>query len=201
MAIKTANDQSMTAITSLPSGLSAQSMILLATETASSSATISFTSNIDSTYKEYIIKYINVHPETDNVQFEFNGSTDAGSNYNLTKTTTFFSAYHLEDDTATGVGYETSKDLAQATGVQDISFNTGNDNDVGICGTIHLFDPSNTTFVKHFYVTMADKTENNASATRFIAGYFNTTNDVDAIQFKFDSGDIDAGTFKLYGVV
>ena len=200
MSINVCNNNSMSAITSLPSGVGGGSLNLISTQTASSSATISFTSGIDSTYDEYMFKFINIHPATDNVQFQFNGSSDSGSNYNVTKTTTFFSAYNLEDDSARGLSYDTSKDLAQGTGFQDISYNTGNDNDVGICGTVKLFNPSSTTFVKHFLVTMADKTENNASGNRFIAGYFNTTSAINGIQFKFGSGNIDSGVIKLYGI-
>ena len=149
MAIKTANNQSMTAITALPSGVSAKSMILLATETASSSATISFTSNIDSTYDEYVFKYINVHPADNAIAFHFNGTTE-GSNWNVTKTTTHFRAYHLEDDTAAALDYLGAHDLAQGTGFQALSNDVGNDADQQCSGTLSLFSPSSTTFVKHF---------------------------------------------------
>ena len=200
MAIKTANNQSMTAITSLPSGVSAKSMILLATETASSSATISFTSNIDSTYDEYVFKYINVHPADNAIAFHFNGTTD-GSNWNVTKTTTHFRAYHLEDDTAAALDYLGAHDLAQGTGFQALSNDVGNDADQQCSGTLSLFSPSSTTFVKHFMAETQTAHGANYPQPSYVAGYFNTTSAITGIQFKFNSGNVDAGTIKMYGVV
>ena len=200
MAIKTANNQSMTAITALPSGVSAKSMILLATETASSSATISFTSNIDSTYDEYVFKYINVHPADNAIAFHFNGTTD-GSNWNVTKTTTHFRAYHLEDDTAAALDYLGALDLAQGTGFQALSNDVGNDADQQCSGTLSLFSPSSTTFVKHFMAETQTAHGANYPQPSYVAGYFNTTSAITGIQFKFNSGNVDAGTIKMYGVV
>ena len=200
MAIKTANNQSMTAITALPSGVSAKSMILLATETASSSATISFTSNIDSTYDEYVFKYINVHPADNAIAFHFNGTTD-GSNWNVTKTTTHFRAYNLEDDTAAALDYLGAHDLAQGTGFQALSNDVGNDADQQCSGTLSLFSPSSTTFVKHFMAETQPAHGANYPQPSYVAGYFNTTSAITGIQFKFNSGNVDAGTIKMYGVV
>ena len=200
MAIKTANNQSMTAITALPSGVSAKSMILLATETASSSDTISFTSNIDSTYDEYVFKYINVHPADNAIAFHFNGTTD-GSNWNVTKTTTHFRAYHLEDDTAAALDYLGAHDLAQGTGFQALSNDVGNDADQQCSGTLSLFSPSSTTFVKHFMAETQTAHGANYPQPSYVAGYFNTTSAITGIQFKFNSGNVDAGTIKMYGVV
>ena len=200
MSINVCNDRSMASITSLPSGVSGSSLVLISEQTASSSSTIQFTSGIDSTYKEYIIKIINLHPQTDNQDFSFNLSADSGSNYNVTKTTTFFNAYHNEGGSDTALSYSTGSDLAQGTGFQRL-FGLGSDNDQNACGTLHLFDPSNTTFVKHFIFRGGDNDPGNYAIDRFVAGYANTTSAVNAIQFKFASGNIDAGTFKLYGVV
>ena len=175
------------------------SLVLISTTTASSSGTISITSGIDSTYKEYIIKIINVHPGTDNQDFSFNLSADGGSNYNVTKTSTFFNAYADEGDSDTSLNYVAGSDLAQGTGFQRL-FGIGGDNDQNSCGTLHLFDPSNTTFVKHFIFVGNDCDPGDFSTNRFVAGYANTTSAINAIQFKFASGNIDAGTFKLYGV-
>ena len=203
MAIITANNQSMTAITSLPSGVSAKSMILLATETASSSATLSFTSDIDDTYKEYIFKFYDVHPSAaDSYSVTFNGSIDSGSNYNVTKTTTVFRAYHDEGDTATAVDYRTGSDIAQGTGFQTLGADGYLDDDADSCiaGTLHLYDPSNTTFVKHFIATTNMVVSGPQTSNNFVAGYFNTTSAIDAIQFKMSSGTIDAGVIKLYGI-
>ena len=201
MSINVCNDRSMASITSLPSGVSGSSLVLLETQTASSSATISFTSNIDSTYKEYIFKYIDVHPASDQVQFEFQADTGTNTNYNQTITSTAFRAVHDEADSSTALGYITSNDQAQGTAFQDLARYQGNGNDEALCGTLHLFDPSNTTFVKHFIATSNVYNSANVSENRFTAGYFNTTTALTRVRFKFASGNIDAGTFKLYGVV
>jgi len=201
MTIQVCNDRSLASITSLPSGVSGSSLVLLETQTVSSSSTVSFTSNIDSTYKEYIFKFIDIHPATDSANFTFNMSADSGSNYNVTKTTTFFQAYHREDGhTDYQVSYSTGRDLAQSTDFQIIARETGNDNDQSANGTLHLFDPSNTTFVKHFICTSHNAQSQNYSNPQFIGGYGNTTSAVDAVQFKFSSGNIDSGTIKLYGI-
>ena len=200
MAIKAANDKSMSNITALPSGVSAKSMILLATETASSSATISFTSNIDSTYKEYIFKFIDIHPATDQKNLTFQVDTGTNTNYNQTITSSSFYTYHNEGDTTTSLQYITGYDQAQGTGFQILSEATGNDNDACVCGTLHLFDPSNTTFVKNFMSRTQAAEGTGYSGDTYVAGYINTTTAITRVQFKFNSGNIDSGTIKLYGV-
>ena len=175
-------------------------MVLLETQTASSDGTIDFTSNIDSTYKEYIFKFINVHPETDDVHFQFQADTGTNTSYNQTITSSTFSAYHDEADTAASLSYKTNLDQAQGTSFQVLSTAMGNDNDQDISGELHLFEPSSTTFVKHFLYNGHNNEYRNASYNQFTAGYFNTTTAITRVQFKMSSGDIDAGTFKLYGV-
>ena len=175
-------------------------LTLISTQTASSSSTISFTSGIDSTYKEYIFKFINIHPgHSSYTDFLFNMSADSGSNYNVTKTTTYFSAISFENGSYADKEYNTSLDTAQGTGFQTLTDNTGNGNDQCLSGTLHLFDPSSTTFVKHFKSRISNA-ENQSAIDTFVAGYGNTTSAVDAVQFKFLSGNIDSGTIKLYGV-
>ena len=173
-------------------------MVLLSTQTASSSSTISFTSGIDSTYDEYVFKFYDIHPSADAVEFQFNLSADSGSNYNVTKTTTFFRATHLEDDTS-AFSYRTGNDLAQSTAFQMLLDGVGNDDDSSACGTLHLFNPSSTTFVKHFLTRNASYQYNNGLRDCFMAGYGNTTSAVDAVQFKMSSGTFN-GLIKLYGV-
>ena len=173
---------------------------LIETLTASSDADLSFTSGIDSTYDEYVFKFNNMHPETDSVGFQFNFSTDTGSNYNVTKTTTFFTTQHREDDLGTGFEYVLGLDLAESTSYQRIVDDVGNDNDQCFSGTLHLFSPSDTTFVKHFIYTGNEVVQNDISKQNFVAGYGNTTSAVDAIQFQFTSDNIDAGTISLYGI-
>ena len=201
MAIKAANDKSMSNITALPSGVSAKSLILLATETASSSATISFTSNIDSTYKEYIFKFIDIHPATDQKNLTFQVDTGTNTNYNQTITSSSFYLYHNEGDTTTSLQYITGYDQAQGTGFQILSESTGNANDECVCGTLHLFDPSNTTFVKNFMSRTQAAEGTGYSGDTYVAGYINTTTAITRVQFKMASGNIDAGTIKMYGVV
>jgi hypothetical protein len=175
------------------------SLVLISEQTASSSATIDFTSGIDSTYKEYIFKFINIHPATDggNLGVQFNAA--GGSGFNETLTTSLFRAYHQEDDGAAAVGYVTGDDIAQGTGYMRLG-QSGSDNDQHTSGTLHLFDPSNTTFVKHFIARAAEAHGANIAADVFAAGYINTTSAIDEVSFKFHSGNIDSGTIKMYGV-
>ena len=200
MSINVCNNNSMSAITSLPSGVGGGALNLISTQTASSSSTISFTSGIDSTYKEYIFKFFDIHPQTDDKHFHFNMSIDGGSNYNVTKTTTFSEGYHKEDGSDAAIQYNTYVDLAQSTDFQPLAYSIGGGNDESCAGTLHLFDPSNTTFVKHFIATFNGYNQQDYSINQFAAGYGNTTSAVNAVQFKFVSGNIDAGVIKLYGV-
>ena len=199
MAIKTANNNSMSAITALPSGVSAKSLILISTTTASSSSTVTFDSGIDDTYKEYQIHIIQAHCSADNQILQM-GFRDGSTAYDATKTTTYFNAMNKEDDSSTSLGYNTDQDQAQATGFLNVSEALGADNDQCANIIITLYDPSNTTFVKHFIARTAYVHQNDRSIDAFIAGYCNTTSAIDGVQFKMDSGNIDAGTFKLYGV-
>ena len=199
MAIKVANNQSLTAITALPSAVTGGAITLLATETASSSSTVEFDSNIDDTYKEYQIHIIQAHCSADNQILQM-GFRDGSTAYDATKTTTYFNAMHKEDDSSTSLGYNTDQDQAQATGFLNVSEALGADNDQCANVIITLYDPSNTTFIKHFTARTAYVHQNDRSIDAFIAGYCNTTSAIDGVQFKMDSGNIDAGTFKLYGV-
>jgi len=175
-------------------------MTLISEQTASGSASISFTSGIDSTYPIYKFEFINMHPATDNVSFSFNLSTDGGSNYNVTKTTSYFYAYHGEGGAYGILEYVTGLDLAQSTSDQPLSNNVGNDNDQSASGELFLFNPSSTTFVKHFISTTNQYDRADISVNPRMAGYGNTTSAVNAVSFKFSSGNIDFGTIKLYGI-
>ena len=200
MALLFAKNNSLSAVTALPASISGGGLNLISTQTASSSSTISFTSGIDSTYKEYIFKFYDVHPSTQS-SFVFNMSVDSGSNYNVAKTTTYFHASNNEAGGSNEVAYQSGSDLAQGTGFQRLQNFGASNNDDCCVGTLHLFDPSNTTFVKHFLSTFnsVSYTSTPYSIEAFVAGYGNTTSAVDAIQFKFESGTFD-GTIKLYGV-
>jgi hypothetical protein len=200
MALKYAVNNSLSAITSLPSGISGGALNLISTQTASSSASISFTSGIDSTYDSYVFKFYNIHPATDNVKFTFNMSTDSGSNYNVTKTSTAFFSRHSEADTNDLLLYGVDDDLAQSTAFQPLMNRLGNGSDENLSGTLQLFNPSSTTFVKHFISDTNSYSDNDISYEWFMAGYGNTTSAVNAIQFKMSSGNIDDGIIKMYGV-
>lgn len=200
MALNFANNNSLSSITEIPASVSGGGLNLISTQTASGSANLSFTSGIDSTYKEYIFKFINIHPSGDDANFEVNFSSDGGSNYNVTKTTTHFRAYHSENDSGTGLGYRTGDDLAQSTSYQTLVLETANENDSCSVGYLHLFDPSSTTFVKHFISQGLVDQNGNTCRTTYIAGYCNTTSAIDAVDFKLTSGNIDSGVIKLYGV-
>ena len=175
-------------------------MTLLSTQTASSSSTISFTSGIDSTYKEYIFKFYDIHPSNDGEEFTFQADTGTNTSYNQTITSTYFLAEHNEAGTSTGLTYQTSRDLAQATSFQHFGVDTGNDNDQASSGFLHIFDPSSTTFVKHFMGTLQQAHQNDLSLVGYVSGYWNTTTAITRVQFKMSSGTIDAGVIKLYGV-
>jgi hypothetical protein len=200
MALKFAVNNSLSAITSLPSGISGGALNLISTQTASASAYIEFTSGIDSTYDSYVFKFINIHPANNNVDFEFNLSTDGGSNYNVTKTTTLFKPYHDEAGTTTTLSYDTGRDIAQGTGYQDIATNFGNDNDQNLAGTLEIFNPSSTTFVKHFICRTQFTHHADFTVEHYVAGYGNTTSSINAIKFQMSSGNIDDGIIKMYGV-
>ena len=198
MALNFANNNSLSAITALPASISGGALNLISTQTASSSSTIDFTSGIDSTYKEYIFKFINMHPSANGQNFGFQADTGTNTNYNQTITSTFFEAVHGEDGSGGALSYKTAKDQAQATGLQSLGQPNNND-DASISGTLHLLDPSNSTFVKHF-IARANLNESSTQSDNFIAGYINTATAITRVQFKSSSGTLDSGVIKLYGV-
>ena len=178
------------------------SQVLLSTFTSDGSdASASFDSSlITSTYNEYVFRWNIIHPETTG-NWMFNGSIDNGSNYNVTKTTTHFSSGQKEDGSSTGVYYMAGQDLAQGTGYVDLQHDgTGAAADECSSGFVSLFNPSSTTFVKHFSTEASASTAGSSSVHSLVQGYFNTTSAINNIQFKFSSGEIQAGTIKLYGV-
>ena len=156
---------------------------------------------LDSTYKEYMFILNNIHPETANADFMFQANAAGGSGYNETITSSMFQAYHTEGDTAAALDYESGDDLAQATTFQQVIKNCGGEDDDGGSGYLHLFNPSSTTFVKHF-IAWSGAHENTGDyyANTHTAGYFNTTSAIDEIQFKMSTGETQAGTISLYGI-
>ena len=181
------------------------SMTFIKKLTASSSATLSFVDGtdgvvLDDTYKEYMFTFKDIHPANNDALFQFNMSIDTGSNYNVHKTSTSFRARHQEGGSNTALEYRTAEDLAQGTGFQTIVGGIGSDADQSASGTLSLFNPSSTTFVKHFIANLQEAHEGDYSIQYFTSGYGNNTSAVDAIQFKMNSGNIDAGDICLYGI-
>ena len=193
------NDASVASVTALAQVSAGDGITLISSQTASSSASLSFTSGIDSTYRTYLFKWINCHPATDGAHFQFNATTD-GTNFNVTKTSTFFRSQHSEDGTDASIGYNTSKDLAQSTSDQVISSEVGADNDQTSSGYLYLFSPSSTTYVKHFISTSNSGFAPNYSNEEFVGGYMNTTSAITGLKFLFSTGNIDAGTIHMYGI-
>ena len=193
---------SVTGITVLPNA--EDGITFISSQTASNSASLSFTSGLTSTYKAYkfVFVNININGKTNDAQFQFNLSTDSGSNYNVTKTTTLFRAFHNEDNADEGIDYSTGGDLAQSTSFQNIAQGLPDDADSNASGSLTLFNPSSTTYVKHFIsdVNGIRPLGNGSSYRIFVAGYGNTTSAINAIQFKMSSGNINAGTIYLYGI-
>ena len=183
------------------------SMTFIKKLTASDSGTLSFVDGgssvvFDGTYKEYIFTLNNIHPQTDGKFFKFNLSADTGSNYNVTKTSTMFNTQHGENGSSGALGYEASYDLAQSTSDQPLvaGGGVGNGNDESLSGYLRIFNPASTTFIKHFEGSTNMYNNYNYVMTQYLAGYVNTTSDVDAIIFRFDSGNIGSGDICLYGI-
>ena len=203
MALVKHTNNSLSNITALPSALPTGKMTLLSTATASNSASLSFNSTyINSDYLIYKFEFINIHPaNSGGRQLKFNLSIDNGSNYNVTKTTTSFYAWHTEDGGTAALAYATGSDLAQSTANQFlIAGNVGDDADQSLAGSMTLFNPSSTVFVKHFISRINTHSATPYSMDNYIAGYGNTTSAVNAINFKFDEGNIGSGVIKLYGL-
>ena len=193
------NNNSISNVTSFPL-VPSGSPTLLATATASSSASLSFNSTyINGDYQIYKFEFINCHPATSGfITFQVNAVGQTG--FNETITSTFFHAYHDEADAYGGLTYDTGRDQAQSTSFCKIGFRTGNGADESTSGEMFLFNPSSPTFVKHFITRFASYDTGSYTDNAHVAGYINTTSAIDEIQFKFDSGNIDAGTIKLYGL-
>ena len=203
MSIVKLNNKAVSNATAFGSISSLGSMTFIKKLTASGSSTLSFVDGtsgvvLDDTYKEYVFKFINIHPATNNVGFSVN-FRDGGSSYDATKTTTAFRAYNAENNEGAALEYETGRDLAQSTSAQKLTTSTGNDNDKSVSGTLHLFNPSSTTFVKHFIAQVSTLSSDNYNYNNFTAGYCNTTALIDGVQFSMSSGNFD-GVIKLYGI-
>ena len=208
MALVKLNNRGVRSVSTFGSISSLGSYTFIKKVTASSSGTVSFVDGssdvvLDNTYKEYLFTFKDIHPSAtgSGVNFSFNGSTDSGSNYNATKTTALFRTYNYEGADTTTLGFAGTPALAQSTAFQTLTTNNTNPNDGSNVGILHLYDPSSTTYIKHFTCVTSQNTFNGENCmNNYVAGYFNTTSAIDAIQFKFASGNVDAGDICLYGI-
>ena len=195
------NDASVASISALSQVSSGDGITLISSQTGSGASQINFTTGIDSTYRTYMFKFINIKVSTDAADFGFLTSINGGSSYGVTTTNTTFRAFHYENDANAGVGYVDSFHLAQSTGLNKLSLNQGNNSDDSYSGTLHLFSPSSTTYVKHFISCNSNSHDTTTPliVNNYLAGYVNSTSAVNAIQFKADSGTFD-GTIYMYGI-
>ena len=194
MPLTKLNNKAVANVTTLPVALG--DMVLVSSATASSSASIEFSLG---NYKEYKFFFVNIHPSGDTDNFQFQTSINSGSSYGVTATTTVFNAYHNESDSATALGYQTSFDLAQSTSFQLLA-ESGNDNDQNCSGYLHIFNPSSTTYIKHFISRASMTQRSDYQQDHFTAGYFNTTSALTNIKFQMSSGNIDAGKILMFGI-
>jgi len=192
------NDTSVASLTELENVAAGGAMNLISEQTASASSSVNFTSGIDSSYPIYKFEFINLHPSVDGAKASFNLSTD-GTNFNVTKTSTGFYAGHLENDTLTGFGFDSGRAQSTADGYL-AGGAVGNGNDESLSGSFFLFSPSSTTFVKHYVIDTNHYNQNPQAQRFFGGGYANTTSAIIGVRFNFDSGNIDSGTIKLYGI-
>ena len=206
MALISVSNNALSNISALPASIPTGALTLIKSITASASASIEFINGtngvvLDGTYSSYVFSFVNIHPSINGADFSFNGSVDNGLNYNVTKTTTFFRAYHSVDDVS-GLAYNTSFDLAQSTSNQPIEEGSRNTNEANCSGTLQIFNPSSNTFVKHFIARLnsLNPGDNGYSVDQYTGGYFNNTNPINSVKFVMSSGNIDDGTIKLYGV-
>jgi len=203
MALVKYNNNSISAVTS--TGLATGSLVPIKTLTASGSATLSFVHGtdgvvLDSTYPIYKFEFINMHPSANARSLTFQTDTGTNTNYNIACTSTSFEAYHNEPDNDVELRYDTQYDNAQSTSFIHLASEIMSVDDASCSGTLTIFSPSSDTFVKH-WISEFHGMRNDVYAWRFMkAGYFNTTTALTRFQFKLNSGNIDAGKIKLYGI-
>jgi len=171
----------------------------LASKGDGSHASLGFTSGIDSTYDVYEFHFINIHPETNGVEFGFQVSTGSGFDQ-LNITSSVFRTYHSEDGTSNNLGYRSGTDLSNQSIYQKLTEYTGNQGDGSVSGILTLFAPSSGTYVKHFMATVNDMYDATSQSTFYVSGYINTTTAIDEIDFKFSDDEIQGGEIRMYGL-
>ena len=176
-------------------GVSTSDVVLLATQTASSDSSLAFTSGIDSTYKEYIFSFENMHSTNDGANFTF----QAGASYNTSITSAAFRSEN-SDSGSNNFGFAAANIQGNGTGEQMMYHELDNDNDSAVCGVLHLFNPSSTTYVKQWFSRVQGTKNSDTSMEVYTAGYLNTTSALTQVRFTIASGSIQSGTIKMYGV-
>ena len=187
-------------VSALPAAIPTGFMVLLSTQTASASASISFTTGIDSTYKEYMFIWNNCQPSVDFATLGFQASTDGGSSYGVTATTSFFKANNREDNSFTSLGYDGGQDLAQSTNDVQLSLSIGSLGSRSSSGVLNIFEPSSTTFVKHFTAVSSDRENRDRLTNCYSAGYFNTTSALNSFIFRCNLSANITGTIQMFGI-
>ena len=194
-------NNSIANVTAYNAAVATGNMVLLSSQTASASASISFTTGINSTYKEYQFYFINVKVATDGADLRFQGSTDSGSNYGVVATDSYFQAYHSESDSTATLDYDTGRDLAQSTAFSTLTNGVKNNSDNSLNGILQIFNPSSTTYVKHYISRFSSDWDGIGEMDTYKGGYFNTTSAINAIRFQMNAGNIADGTILMYGIV
>jgi len=162
---------------------------------------VDITSGITGTYDSYEFHCVGMHPATNNVNFCFQVNADGQSGFNEAISSTAFRAYLKEDDSGETLSYDSGSQQGNGTALQRIlSTGTGSDIDQCVSGVMTLFAPASTTYVKHFTAVGNGTDHGEYTVNSFMAGYINVTAAIDEITFKFESGNIDAGVIKMFGV-
>ena len=186
-------------------GVSTADVVLLSDQDASNSASLSFTSDITSTYGEYIFRFYNINPATDRTRLCFQVNATDGADYDdsLITSSAFCTTVYEDESYSPNLSYRAGDDLAQSASFQRLSGEANNDADSIMAGELHLFNPASTTYVKHFYATVNTNCDGGDDDpffnNHYVAGYINDTTAIDDIQFKMESGNFD-GTIKMWGV-
>ena len=190
-------------LSNVNSALSPAGPKLILSQTASSSANISFTSDIDSTYDHYMFIFVNIQPASNSVKWEVQFNASGQTGYNESMTTVAWYVQHWEDGSATSGPELTSSGTRQGNGTsfQCMAEDVGNGSDESVSGEFHLFSPSNTTNIKQFSWLINDYDQGDRSQQRGGGGNINTTSAITEVQFKFNSGNINAGKVKMYGII
>ena len=204
MNIVTLNNRAVRSVTTFGSASVGGNMKFIKKLTASSSSTLSFVNGssdvvLDSTYKEYVFTFKNIHPQTSDANFTV-GFRDGSTDYDAVKTTSYARVYNAEAGSSNALEHQ-DEDLDQSTDFHKLTTDLGAENDEGCSGFMHFFNPANTTFAKHFISELSVYSQNDYNYHVFTGGYVNTTTAIDAVQFKMHSGNIDAGDICLYGIL